>query len=186
MANKYLDDTGLAHFKGKNDSTYAGSLSLSNNNSLTLKTKAGGTLSTVTIGSATSGGANPGLMTGSQAAKLADVSSGAQVNVIESVKVNNTALTITNKAVNIDLSNYALKSDISQMSEFKGVVSAWANLPASGQSAGDMYIVTSADATHNLPANGNVIWNGSEWDVMGEMFAITRIDEADDIDPLFT
>ena len=36
--------------------------------------------------------------------KLAGVAAGAQVNVIESVKVNNTALSVSNKAVNIDLS----------------------------------------------------------------------------------
>lgn len=274
MANKYLDDTGLAHFKDKNDAIYAGSLTLTGNNTLTLKSEADGTLSSVTIGTVTSGATNPGLMTGAQAAKLANVSegatkveasntngnikldgdeltvythpsgksasagiykittnagghvtaataptaaewrsalpsassagaglmssdnfsklggiaTGAQVNVIEAVKVNNSALTITNKAVNIDLSAYALKTDISQMSTFKGVVASWANLPSSGMVAGDMYVVTAADASHNLPANGNVIYTGDSqhpWDVMGELFTITRIDEATDIDPLF-
>jgi len=38
--------------------------------------------------------------------KLTGVAAGAQVNVIESVKVNGTALSIASKAVNIDLSNY--------------------------------------------------------------------------------
>lgn len=38
--------------------------------------------------------------------KLNGISSGAQVNVIEQVKVNNTALTVSSKSVNIDLSNY--------------------------------------------------------------------------------
>lgn len=37
---------------------------------------------------------------------------GAQVNVIESVQVNGAALTITNKTVNVDLSGYALASDV--------------------------------------------------------------------------
>lgn len=270
MANKYLDDAGLSHFKDKNDETYAGSLTLTGNNALTLKSKADGTLSSVTIGTVTSGATNPGLMTGAQAAKLANISegatkveasntngnikldgdeltvythpsgksasagiykittnagghvtaataptaaewrsalpsasssgsglmsssdysklsgidSGAEVNVIETVKVNNSALTVSNKAVNIDLSAYALKTDITKMSEFKGVVANWASLPTN-PSEGDMYVVTAADASHNLPANGNVIYTGTQWDVMGELFSITRIDEATDIDPLF-
>ncbi len=42
--------------------------------------------------------------------KLTNIADSAQVNVIESVKVNNTALAISNKAVNIDLANSSVKS----------------------------------------------------------------------------
>lgn len=42
--------------------------------------------------------------------KLTNIADSAQVNVIESVKVNNTALAISNKAVNIDLANASVKS----------------------------------------------------------------------------
>lgn len=42
--------------------------------------------------------------------KLTGVATGAEVNKIDAVKVNGTALEITDKAVNIDLSNYATKS----------------------------------------------------------------------------
>lgn len=42
--------------------------------------------------------------------KLAAIASGAQVNVIEKVSVNGTALSITSKGVNIDLSGYATTS----------------------------------------------------------------------------
>ena len=40
-------------------------------------------------------------MSSSHYSKLEGIASGAQVNVIESVKMNGTALTITSKAVNI-------------------------------------------------------------------------------------
>lgn len=46
--------------------------------------------------------------------KLAGIEAGAQVNKIESVKVNGTALDITEKAVNIDLSAYAKVTDMNQ------------------------------------------------------------------------
>lgn len=46
--------------------------------------------------------------------KLAGIEVGAQVNKIESVKVNGTALDITEKAVNIDLSAYAKTADMNK------------------------------------------------------------------------
>ena len=48
-----------------------------------------------------------GLMSAADKKKLNAIDSGAQVNKIETVKVNNAALSISNKAVNIDLSGYA-------------------------------------------------------------------------------
>lgn len=313
---KYLDDSGLSYFKGKNDTIYAGSLTLTSNNKITLKSKSGATLSEATIASvaltgnpglmtaadktklngitaqatktaasATNGnilidgvetpvythptpydGANSGLykvavdaaghvtattavvkaditalgipgsdtkythpshtsheagiykitvntlghvtaaskptdaewraalpeastsgsglMTTAQVIKLNGIATGAEVNTINTVKVNNAALSISNKTVNIDLSNYALKSEIAEGVNFKGTVANWAALPTTGNNTGDMYIVTAADATHSLPANGNVIWDGTSWDIMGEMFTIDAITTAE-IDALF-
>jgi hypothetical protein len=54
---------------------------------------------TKTIPEATS--SSDGYMTAAQASRLAGIAAGAQVNVLESVKVSGTALPITNKAVNI-------------------------------------------------------------------------------------
>ena len=45
--------------------------------------------------------------TNAKKTKLDGIAEGAQTNVLESVKVNGTALTVTNKAVNVDLSAYA-------------------------------------------------------------------------------
>lgn len=45
--------------------------------------------------------ADPGLMTGADKVKLDAIAAGAQVNVIEEVQVNGTALTVTDKAVNV-------------------------------------------------------------------------------------
>ena len=44
--------------------------------------------------------------------KLGGIAAGAQVNVIEAVKVNGTALAVTGKAVNVDLSAYATNDDL--------------------------------------------------------------------------
>lgn len=84
----------------------------------------------------------------------------------------------------VDASAYALKSDIAEAVNFKGVISDWDSLPVSGNTAGDMYIVTSADADHGLPANGNVIYTGSDWDILGELFTVEEITTSE-IDSLF-
>ena len=96
--------------------------------------------------------------------KLGTIAENAQVNVIESVSVNNTPLQVTTKGVNIDLSGYAKTSDISNVYHFKGTVDTYAELPASDQAVGDVYNVTTADASNNVKAGDNVVWNGTAWD----------------------
>lgn len=49
--------------------------------------------------------------TNAEKTKLGNIAENAQVNVIESIKVNNSTLTVTGKAVNIDLSSYAKDAD---------------------------------------------------------------------------
>ena len=53
-----------------------------------------------------------GLLSKENFTKLLGIATGAQVNVIESVKVNGEALEIADKAVNIDLSAYAKTADV--------------------------------------------------------------------------
>lgn len=99
--------------------------------------------------------------------KLAGVAEGAQVNVLEKVKVNGEALEITEKGVNIDLSEYAKSADYTTALLYKGTVATYAELPAEGQKVGDMYNVTAADPSHDLDAGENVAWNGTAWDNLG-------------------
>ena len=107
------------------------------------------------------------LMTQAEKTKLGTVAEGAQVNVLEGVQVNGSDLPITAKKVNIDLSNYALKSDIVDGVRFKGVVENYAALPTNDQKKGDIYIITTADPTHEIVAGEAVIWDGTAWQDMG-------------------
>ena len=52
-----------------------------------------------------------GVMSSTDKSKLSGIAAGAQVNVLESVKVNGTALSVSGKSVNIDLSPYAKSAD---------------------------------------------------------------------------
>ena len=49
---------------------------------------------------------------------------------------------------------------------YRGTVSAYADLPASGQEVGDVWNIETADSTHGIKAGDNVAWTGSEWDVL--------------------
>lgn len=111
----------------------------------------------------------------------------AEENVIETVKVNGTALTATNKAVDItvptsvsslsDAANYALKSDITNVYKYKGSVADVASLPDSDNTAGDVY---------NVEASGmNYAWTGTAWDALGEILDIQSISNSE-IDTLFS
>ena len=71
--------------------------------------------------------------------KLGGIADGAEVNVLEAVKVNGTALPVSNKAVNIDLSTYAKKTDIASAYRYKGSKATYADLPTSGNTAGDVW-----------------------------------------------
>lgn len=94
--------------------------------------------------------------------KLAGIADGAEVNVLEGVQVNGSDLIITDKKVNVDLSNYALKTDVTGAMVIKGTVATYTELPASPET-GDTYCVTTADEEHNIEAGELVTYNGTEW-----------------------
>lgn len=96
---------------------------------------------------------------------------------IDVIKVNGTAQTITNKEVDLtvptkvsDITNDSnfqtgtqvdakIASAVSSAYKYKGSVATYADLPASGQTNGDVY---------DVQANGmNYAWNGTGWDALG-------------------
>jgi len=112
--------------------------------------------------------------------KLAGIEAGAQVNVIESVKVNGTALTPSSKTVDVavptktsDLSNdsdyitatavastYATKAEITAVYKVKGSKATYSDLPSSGNVTGDVWNI--------LDTGSNYVWDGSAWDKLSE------------------
>ncbi len=142
-------------------------------------------------------------MTSADKTKLDGVAEGAQVNTLESVKVNGTAVSITDKSVNIDLSSYAKtsalssyatktslndyakKTDIASVFIYKGSVENYAALPTTA-TIGWVYNVETADAAHNIKAGDNVAWNGTSWDNLSGILEldIEEVTEAE-IDALF-
>ena len=98
---------------------------------------------------------------------------GLENPTIKTIKVNNAALTPDgSKTVNIDLSNYAVKSDLTNVYKYKGSKNTYAELPSSGQVAGDVWNIVTADPEHDILAGDNVAWDGTKWDKLGGTFTI--------------
>ena len=51
--------------------------------------------------------------------------------------------------------------------QYKGSVATYADLPTTGQKAGDVWNVETADPDHGIKAGDNVAWDGAQWDVLG-------------------
>ena len=65
---------------------------------------------------------------------------------------------------------------VSMIYEYMGSVATYADLPTSGMNAGDVYMVQTADATHNIAAGDDVMWNGSEWELLDTVISSGEID----------
>lgn len=121
--------------------------------------------------------------------KLTGIAAGAQVNVIEAVKVDGTALTVTDKAVNIDLSGYALKTDISSVYKVKGTLASVSLLPADAVE-GDVYNISTPFTNNgkNYPAGTNVVYvttdgdqEGGKWDALGGVTDLSAYAKTTDV-----
>lgn len=94
--------------------------------------------------------------------KLTAIEAGAQVNDIEGIKVSGVAVTPVAKVVNIDLTGYATKADISTVYKPKGTKPNVAGLPTTGNVIGDVW---------NVDGDGkgaNYVWEGTKWDKLSE------------------
>ena len=122
------------------------------------------------------------LMLNTDKTKLDGIAEGAQVNVIEGISiVGGAALSVATdtKIASLDLSAYAKKEDVSAALIYKGSKDTFAELPASGNSNGDVWNIKIAGGTDRygttIKAGDNVAYVvaddgdtlGSGWDVLG-------------------
>ena len=141
-SEKYLTESGLTYFWGKLKALLNGKVNV----------EAGKGLSTNDY-------------TTAEKNKLSGIAANAQVNVLEGVKLNNSDLPISGKKVNIDLSAYALKTDITAVMTYKGTKATVAELPVSNNKVGDVWHVTKDGVEY--------AWNGSEWEPLGATIDLT-------------
>lgn len=67
--------------------------------------------------------------------------------------------------------SFAKKSDLTNVYKYKGTVSAVDELPAEGNTAGDVWNVEATDMNYG--------WTGSAWDPLGQLFSIDNITNAE-------
>ena len=82
----------------------------------------------------------------------------------------------SNKLGGVAASSYALKSDITGVYKYKGSVATVADLPASGNTKGDIY---------DVQATGmNYAWNETEWDPLGQLITVDSALSASSTNPV--
>lgn len=99
-------------------------------------------------------------------AKLDSIETNAQVNTIEIVQINGVPVAINTKTVNLDLSGYALKSDVTGAMKIKGSVNTYAELPSDPE-LGDAYAILTADSEHDISPDEIVCYTSTGWVDMG-------------------
>lgn len=70
----------------------------------------------------------------------------------------------------------ATGNTVSVIYEYMGSVASYSALPTNGMNAGDVYTVQTADATHNIAAGDDVMWNGSEWELLNAVISSDEVD----------
>ena len=102
------------------------------------------------------------------------------VNVIETVKVKNNGetvfspLTVSNKAVEIDLSGYAKTSDISSVLQFKGTVNYKNLLPTENVKVGDVYHVKYSGSEGTNGLNAEYVYIEGRWEELGPVVSLSN------------
>ena len=76
------------------------------------------------------------------------------------------ATTIAGYGITDAYTKTEIDNKVSSIFHYRGTVSAYADLPASGQEVGDVWNIETADSTHGIKAGDNVAWTGSGWDVL--------------------
>ena len=110
------------------------------------------------------------------------------VNVIETVKVKNngdagfSALTVTDKTVQIDLSGYAKTSDITSDLQFKGTVDYEKDLPTENVKAGDVYHVKYSGESGTNGLNAEYVYIEGRWEELGPVVDFSAYYTKDETD----
>lgn len=167
MVEKYINLTGLSYFYGRLQSVF--------------QTKAATIIALdLKVDKVDGMGLSQNSYTTTEKTKLSGVSTGAQVNALEEVKVNSVALTITDKSVNITVP--ANTNQLTNGSDFQNgtqvqsaITSALSgitgisfevveSLPATGVN-GTIYLLSNSGLTPNI--YDEFVYIGSKWEKIG-------------------
>lgn len=66
-------------------------------------------------------------------------------------------------------------NSVAMIYTYKGSVASYGNLPANPE-VGDVYMIETANSTHNIEPGDDVMWNGSEWELLNAVISSEEID----------
>ncbi len=130
-------------------------------------------------------------------AKLDTIEEGAQVNKLEKIlfqgsgESSASALPVSGKGVTLDLSGYALKTDVASVYKVKGSVATVGDLPTENLTVGDVYNVQTGftDNKKKYPAGTNVVYVETEgdqgsgkWDALGGVTDLSEYYKKNEVD----
>ena len=118
-----------------------------------------------------------GVMTPAMFTKLNDIATGANKTTVDAAMSSTSTNPVQNKVLYAELANYAKKTDLTNLYKYKGSVASADALPTTGQVVGDVYDIQSASVYGG--AGMNVVWDGSKWDPLGEIFSVDSITNAE-------
>lgn len=130
------------------------------------------------------------LMTDAEGTKLEGIDAGAQVNVIETITVDGTAVSVSDKtaAITLNLKDYAKKADISTAYKAKGTISMAELKLLTEKSVGDVYNLSDkfVDSETEYPVGTNVVWTGTEWDPLAGLTDLSAYAKTADVTTAIT
>ena len=140
-------------------------IEISNSNEISAKVVTGNGLSADAngIAMAAADGSNAGAMSAADFTKLGTIDASAQTNVIEEIKVDGTALTVTDKSVNIDLSGKADNATVGTLSgrvDSLEAISADTRLNALEALSGDSHTHSNKAVLDTIDQNKVDAWDG--------------------------
>jgi hypothetical protein len=130
-------------------------------------------------------GANNYVLPAPTASTIGGVKAGNNVTISEDGTISaiqgQMDLSLYAKSADIDRT-YAKKTDITTVYKYRGSVNTYADLPVNGNAVGDVYNVVAADASHEIKAGDNVVWNGNAWDNLSGVVDLSAYIKAADAD----
>lgn len=75
----------------------------------------------------------------------------------------------------------AALSKVTGFAKYAGSVDNYSDLPVSGNNVGDVWNIVNADATHQIKAGDNVIWNGKAWDNLSGFVDLSNYPTNEDV-----
>ena len=70
---------------------------------------------------------------------------------------------------------------VTGFAKYAGSVDNYSDLPSTGMNTGDVWNVVNADATHQIKAGDNVIWNGKTWDNLSGFVDLSNYPTNEDV-----